>query len=250
MGKDKILLGARLYVGGYDFSGQGIEPGTLQDEMGRVPMYGWDQVTKWFIPSGRREVGIDGLQVHMDDTADTGTMTSIAAKPSAESATFAIGQNGAAPAAADPAYLVPPLQDGAQLSWNEERAVLSANFVMDSAKETANYDKPWGVVLLPLTALTASTNGTVVDLGAAGADGAAANLHITVSGPGDFAFVIEDSPTGAFGGEETTLITFDSDGSAVGGEFDSVSGAVLQYVRVKVTRTSGTCSAMIALTVN
>ena len=58
---------------------------------------------------------------------------------------------------------------------------------------------------------------------------------------------INPASTGAFGGEETDLITFSSDGSSATAEQGVVTGEVLQYTRFVATRTSGSCYVVCVL---
>ena len=82
------------------------------------------------------------------------------------------------------------------------------------------------------------------------AAGAVANLHVTATSSGDYAFTIEHSNTAAWGGEEATLMTFSADGSSVVSEQQTASGAVQQYIRFVATRTAGTVSVFCALALN
>jgi hypothetical protein len=100
------------------------------------------------------------------------------------------------------------------------------------------------VVLHPAVARSSTTNGTTVNHGAATSNGFQANLHVYAAG-GVWAFTIEHSTTGAFAGEQATLHTFTANGSAIASEHGSGTGAVRQYVRAVLTRTSGNASAVI-----
>ena len=69
-GKDKTLKCMRLHVGGYDLSGDARTFGTLDSTFWRADTTGWDESVYNFLSDGRRQVGISGLQVLMnDDTA-------------------------------------------------------------------------------------------------------------------------------------------------------------------------------------
>lgn len=247
-GKNKILRWFRLYVGGYDVSGDGRSIGSLENKFGEVDFSGWSETVYNYLSDGRRKVGITGFSAHMND-ATGGTITSLQDSPVAAAVT-AVWGDGAEPAVGDLAYLLPPLQVSDTISFDAGASVFNADFQPDTAQYDTDYDSPMGVVLMPLTSIGATTNGTEVDLGADGAAGAVASLHITATSSGDFAFTIEHSDTGAWGGEEATLITFSSDGSAIGSEFGTASGAVEQYLRFVATRTAGTVSVVCAIAVN
>lgn len=248
-GKNKILRWARLYAGGYDLSGDARHAlGSLDNSFEELDFTGWSEECRNYLSAGRRTVGIRGFQAALNDIAGQ-SIDVLTATPAVVAVTLAIG-DGAAPAAADMAYMLPPVQVKDAASFDAGVGIVTADFPFDASQLDANYNEPWGKVLLPLTALTDTTQGTAVDFGVAGATGAVATLHITVTAAGDYAFVIQDSATGAFGGEETTLITFVSDGSAVVSEFKTVAGAVLQHCRLVATKTAGTVSAFCSLAVN
>lgn len=248
-GKNKIITGVRLYVGGYNISNDVNGLGPLDYSVGEVELTGWGESHKSFLGDGQFAVGIRGIQAHLNDTTGQ-SLTALQSRPAASAATVAIGSGGAAPAAADLAYILPPIQISDPSSFSARAGQISGDLLADTSQVDANYKRPLGVVLYPLTSISATTDGTIVDLGAAGAAGCAANLHITATSSGDFAFTIEDSATGAWGGEETALLTFAADGSAIGSEFKTAAGAVLQYVRFVATRTAGTVSVFCALAVN
>lgn len=248
-GKNKLITGCRLYHGGYDLSGDVMGIGNILNSVGEVPLTGWSDTTKTALGDGQRTLGIMGFQCYMND--DTGkSATAIKAMPTATATGLFIGDAGAAPAANNIAYILPPLQLGDQSSFAGGAGIFTADFVPDQYQQSANYKTPWGRVLMPLTSISASTDGTVVNFGTDGAAGASAVLFVTATSSGDFAFVIEHSNTGVWGGEEATLITFSIDGSAVNSDFGTASGAIQQYVRLAATRTAGTVSVACAIALN
>lgn len=89
-----------------------------------------------------------------------------------------------------------------------------------------------GVVLENNTSVTADTDGSSVDNGAATSNGAVAHLHVTAySGFTSDAIIIEGSATGAFAGEETTIVTFTTV-TGLTSERVEVTGTVPRYLRV------------------
>lgn len=93
-------------------------------------------------------------------------------------------------------------------------------------------------MLTPPLAFTTSTNGSAFDGGAATAQGGIGTLHVLTAAASDlYAFTIEGSATGAFAGEQTTLLTFALNGSALGSERAAVSGAIPRWLRWKAVRT-------------
>jgi hypothetical protein len=103
---------------------------------------------------------------------------------------------------------------------------------------------PWGVVLHPETSLSATTNGTSIDNGAATTGGWHANLHTVASSGGTWAFTIEHSSDNS---NWSTLGTFTGDGSAIAAEYlTSADGVTVnRYVRFVATRTSGTVTPVV-----
>jgi hypothetical protein len=96
----------------------------------------------------------------------------------------------------------------------------------------------WGAALAVPVSFTNTTTGTVVNNGVATTKGGAAFLHILQAAASDtYTIILEGSATGAFGGEQTTLVTFGLNASALGSEYKALAGAVPQYVRFKATRT-------------
>jgi len=248
-GKNKILRWARMYVGGYDLSGDARHAlGSLDNSFEELEFTGWSESCRNYLSNGRRTVGIRGFQAALNDTAGR-SIDVLTATPAVVAVTLAIG-DGAAPVVADLAYLMPPVQVQDAASFDAGVGIVTADFPFDASQYDVDYDEPWGKVLMPLTSITETTNGTAVDFAVAGATGAVATLHVTATASGDYAFIIQDSATGAFGGEETTLMTFAANGSAVVSEMQTVTGEVLQYCRLQATRTAGTVSVFCAIAVN
>lgn len=92
-----------------------------------------------------------------------------------------------------------------------------------------------GVVLENNATLTATADGTANNNGAATSNGAVAHLHVTAwSGLTSDDIIIEGSATGAFGGEETTIVTF-TQVTGLTSQRVEVTGTVPQYLRVADT---------------
>lgn len=87
----------------------------------------------------------------------------------------------------------------------------------------------FGVSLADLAAVTADTNGTAVDGGAASSNGGVGHLHVTAfSGFSGAAVTIEDSANGSSGW--ATILTFTT-AAGVTGERVAITGAVRRYLR-------------------
>jgi len=246
-GKNKLLRFCRLYLGGYDLSGDSRTFGSLINEEDEADITGWSDTVENVLSQARRKYGVLGYQAMINDSAG-GSHPRLYAPPATHVLTLAMG-GGAAPAAGDMAYILPSVQLSAPISFAGGVGMVTSDFRYSAQSYSGNFRNPFGVVLMPLTALTATTSGTGVDLGTSAA-GWAATLHITVSSGGAWSYIIQYSATGAFAGEETTAGTFSADGSAVTAEFLTDTDDLDGYVRLRAVRTSGTCTIFSALARN
>jgi hypothetical protein len=247
-GKNKLTRYARLYAGGYDLSGDARTFSALQCGYDSVDMTGWSNDAKNYLANGGRMVGVEGFQALAND-ASTGSYTALNAAGKSIVASVFLG-GGAAPTYGDIAYLVSSVQMDAPMSWDGGAAAITASFMPSGAAYSASADMPLGVVLYPLTSISATTNGAIVDNGAASSLGAHANLHITATSSGNFAITVQASTTGSFAGEETTLMTFSITGSAINAERQTATGTVPRYLRLRAVRTAGTISLVCGLARN
>lgn len=95
----------------------------------------------------------------------------------------------------------------------------------------------WGIALTPPTSFSSSSSGNALDSGTASSQGGLACLHVlTATDTDSYRIRIEGSTRGAFDGEESTLATFDLDGSAIGSEQTKINGTIPRYTRWKATR--------------
>jgi len=242
MAKDFLVRHMRLCVGGYDLSGDSRAFSEAANAFNPIEIGGWNEPVKNYIP-GTRSVGLMGYQAILNDAAGR-SFAVLQAAENSNRLSLLFG-SGDAPAVNDPAYLLASVQMNDQASFASEIGVLTADFLPD-ASQAPDYE-PFGKVLLPETALSATGNGTSVDNLASSANGAHANLHILVSSGGTWALIIEHSVDNA---AWATLITFTSDGSAVASEHGTASGTVNRYTRFTYTRTSGTLTAVVTLARN
>ncbi len=241
-GKNKLQRFMRLYCGGYDLSGDARVLSSLDNKFAWVDLTGWSDAIRAGLADGQRQVGVRGFQALLNDAA-AGAFTALKNADNTQIVSVALG-SGTEPAVSDPAYLLASAQISDNAGWDGRAAAINADFVPDAAQANANAVRPWGKVLLPLTALAATTNGTAINNGAASTAGAHAQLHVLATAAGNFAFTLEHSTTGAFAGEEATLMTFTANGSAITAERQVAAGTVNQYVRFRAVRTGGTCSVV------
>lgn len=238
-GKNKTLRYTRMYVGPYDLSGDSRTFSALEYSTGEVPVNGWSEDANYlsdqvFVRS------VTGYQAIVND--DTGrSFDALAGAPNDHVVTVAIG-GGAAPAVSDLCYMLPAVQMSDQTALDGGVAVISADFMANAVNADANIRRPIGYVLLPLTALTATSTGTSVNNGAASLLGGYAHLHIFASDAGEWSCKVQHSANNV---DWSDLITFAADGSVIVAEAKSASGTINQYTRSLLTRTSGTMTAAV-----
>lgn len=245
-GKNKLLRGTRAYIGGYDLSGDVRTLASLDHSAEPVEFTGLSNTVTNFL-AGHKTVGVRGYQAYLND--DTGGASAIMQAQESHVCTIAIGSGGAAPVAGDMAYILPGVQLSDAAEFGAKAGLFTTDLPLDASAVDSNYKNPFGVMLFPLTAITATTNGSTIDQGAAYTNGGHATLHITAAGT-TWAFIIQQSATGAWAGEETTLLTFASVGGAIAGEWKSVSGNVARYLRFVATKTTGNVTVAAAWAVN
>jgi len=243
-GKDKILRWARVFYGGYDLSGDARTISSLENSFLEADITAWNEETRNYLSSGIHEVGVTGFQAIINDATNR-SLDQFKSASDSSRLTILFG-GGGEPAIPDPAYLLPSIQMSSSVSFENYVGVIQADFMSDAAQHDANTDNPMGVVLCN-QALSSTSSLASHDNGAGTTDGWSANLHVTATSSGDYAFVIEDSTNDS---DWATLGTFTSDGSAIGSEHLSGSGTVNQYARVTATRTGGTVTAVIAFARN
>lgn len=244
-GKDKIMRYARLYIGGYDLSGDSRNFSNAMATYGEVNITGWSELVNNFLADGHLQAGVMGYQAIMNDTAGRSLdQLQLAGDSQASQLSLCFG-GGGEPAVPDPAYLIPSIQLNDLVGFDGGAAVLSGvDFRADTAQYTANYAKPHGIVLRGPTSLGATltaSSANSADNGASSADGFIAHLHITATASGNFTFKIRHSADDSAWAD---LATFTADGSAVTSELQSGSGTVNQYVAFDAARVAGTVTAI------
>lgn len=239
-GKDKTLRYMRLHVGGYDLSGDARTFGTLDSTFGEADTTGWNETVYNYLSDGRRQVGISGLQVLMND--DTARGYTVLKDGGAAYPTTVFFGGGGEPTVPDPAYILPGIQlsdnaalDGAIFTMTAEMKFNAVNYAAGSGNPHA--------VTLSYGAKTATTTGTSHDNEAASTGGWSAILHVTASSGGTWEFKLQHSTDDS---SFADLATFTANGSAVTAEYKAAAGTVNRYVRLLETRTSGTVTTSCA----
>lgn len=236
-GKDKILRWARLYISGYDLSGDARTFGNLANGMGEIDRTGWNEAHKNFLGDDQRMVGISDLQVIFNDA--TGKSFDRLDTEADNSLIDIVFGGGGEPAIGDPAYMLRSEQIAAVANVDARLGVLNANFAADAGQYTAGAYNPFGVLLADAaTQITATISKASVDNEGSSALGGWANLHIITTASGDYAFKLQHSANDT-DWSDVTSGAFTIDGSAVADESIEFTGTVNQYVRLVATRTAG-----------
>lgn len=239
-GKNKLTRYMRIYVGGYDLSGDARTFDSLDCTYGEQDMSGWNDQVRKSLADQVLSVGIRGFQALMNDTANSGAFTLLKTPTGVTSKQVSIlFGGGAVPAAGDPSYALNGVDLQDSIALDGKAYIVRADFVPNPGYVLG---KPWGKVLMPSTSLTDTTNGTSINNGASSAKGGHANLHILATASGNFEFKIQHSANNV---DWATLGTvFTANGSAITSEHKAFTGTVNQYVRFVATRTGGTCTAV------
>lgn len=233
-GKNKLMRYVRLYVDGYDLSGDSRTFASLDNQMAEVDMTGWDDKIYKFLPNYRPTLGLRGYRAFMNDTAASGAHT-LFTTPGSAAMQFIMAFGGnAEPAVNDPGYGLSAVQLGDNHSFDAEAAVLDVDLI-PMAGEGSGDEKAYGIMSMPKTILTSSTDGTSHDGGAQSTNGWMALLQVFSTG-GVWTIEMEDSVND---GTFVNLGTFLSDGSAITGELLEGTGTVDQYTRLAASKTSG-----------
>ncbi len=238
-GKNKLLRWTRIYVGGYDLSGDARSFGSLDNGYEEADMTGWSEAQRNVLAAGGRMVGIRAFQALMNDLAGQ-SLPILQNAGVVERVSLHLGSL-AEPAIGDPAYLMPAVQMGDRVTWDGGAAALQGDFLPQGGIASPNIDQPWGHVLYPKTALAATTNGASINNGAASTKGGYALLHILASSGGSWTFKVQHSTNDV---AWVDLITFTANGSTITSELGSVAGTINQYARFQATRVSGTVTVL------
>jgi hypothetical protein len=108
----------------------------------------------------------------------------------------------------------------------------------------------WGAALAVPVSFTNSTNGSAMDNGASTPNGGIGALHVLTAAASDtYTITVEGSSTGAFAGEQTTVLTFTLNASALGSQSLSVLGTIPRYLRWKAVRV-GSAGNTVKIAVN
>jgi hypothetical protein len=183
---------ARVYINGYDMSGQAraIGPLGVEHEWGEYTAFS-DGIKNGML--GKTTFSAGELDVVLDTTATSGSHILLSAPPAISDIMVAIGM-GAAPAVGNPAFLIQSEQLSYHAVTDDVIVTANAGFSPTSNQaDTIAYNKAWGQFLHSNVAVTApnSANG--------GANGGAATtaggymMYQVLAGNGTATISIDDS---------------------------------------------------------
>lgn len=241
-GKDKLTRHMRIYVNGYDLSGDARTFSTLENAFGEADFTGWNEAVRNYLNDGHRMIGISGFQAIMND--DTGRAWDQLKTPDTAGRVSVCFGGGGAPAAGDPAYHLATREMRVPQGFDGPVVVLTADFVADQGQYDSNTNNPLGVVLRGATEISADVtagSSNSHDNGLSTANGWTAVLHVINTSSGNYTFTIEHSSDDS---AYSTLGTFTADGSTVTSEYLTGSGTVNQYVAFNAARTAGSCTVV------
>ena len=217
----------RLYVDQVDLSGVMRTIGAVGHTFMEEEVTGWSDGIVNFI-LGQANAFITGGQSVFDNTA-----LGAHAELSAQEEYLVSLHMGirAAPAVGDPAFASPLGQSNYVVAGDGPVVV---SFEMNGPNQDHTIpDKVWGQVLYPPTSISATTNGSSVDLLAASSNGIMAYLHITVADAGGtWTLKVQDSPDDSVWADS---ITFTADGQTILSEQGIDTASVDRYVRFQAT---------------
>lgn len=151
----------RVYVDGYDLSGDARQIGPLGLTYDEAELTGMSNAIKGYLPS-HASVSAGTLNAVLDNTATTGIHEVMSGAGVMRTLMVAVGMR-AEPAQGDPAFMGQFEQEG---YGKEVSGGVYVNIPFNSYSiraATLSYENPWGVLLRPKTATTAVNSAVGVD---------------------------------------------------------------------------------------
>lgn len=254
---------SRIYTGGYDASADGrhYRAGQTYKEVDATDLSANIQWKLPDIPETSADIAL------WFDNATSGAHTVLQTAGVGRVITIAMGER-AAPVAGDAVFATAlqhksyaaevevaggvgiatqfhgwPLAFGyAGALWDEP---IWDEFIWDGDDGAPAISHVWGRLLHADATEAATANGTILDNGAASANGALGILHILSSG-GLWNVIIQHD-TASNMATAATLMEFGGEGAQIQGEVQIASGTVNRYVRVRAVRTSGSLRFVAAI---
>ena len=218
----------QILVGGYDLTGD-LNRLAITDalDMYDVTVFG-DQVHRVLPGLRRRVIGHYGYF----DAAAGASHPLLKQVAVTGGISIFLGQNSA-PNAGDPAYSLDGIEGQYTVSPEINKTIAFGGVFAQRSGQGG-----WGVALAAQATFTDTTTGSVIDNGAASANGGNAFLHLLQAAPSDtYTFTVEGATDLAFTTGVVTLATFTLNASQVGSESVNIVGAIPQYTRFKAVRT-------------
>lgn len=230
----------RMWINEYELAAVTQQIGSVGVTYAETDVTAWnDRIGNYTL--GHPTAAITGYQGVFDNSNSAsagtgGSFTSLKTLDEDANITWAAGIRGFIEVG-DPAFFM-VAQAGAYTIEGTGGVLVRASFPKSTTQNDQNAF--WGKALIKRVAggISSTTTFAVLDLGAAADNGILLPLHVYGTLSGNFSFVVKQSTTGAFAGEETTLHTYTLDGSAVGFELANKTSAD-RYLRFTATRTGG-----------
>lgn len=232
-GKNKLEKYARIYVDGYNMSGDARSFSSVGSAYGEVDMTGWSNTSRQWLTDKHLTAGIEGLQAHFNDTASSGSFDLLKDSAAGKEVALLFGGN-AEPEFGDPMYMLAAAQMSANSTFDSQAGILNATFRAD----VVDYNEwPWGHILHPETNISITTTGSTLDNGVASTNGWHAMLHLVdADAGGAWTLKVRHSTDDI---SYSDLGTFTSTGTAITSEHIGAVGTVNRYVLVEFTKGSG-----------
>ena len=148
----------RVYIDGYDLSGDARSVGPLIQTYDEADLTGFSHAVKGALP-GHAMVGIGTLNATLNDTADVGIHAVMSGSGVMRTIMIPQGMR-AAPVAGDPVYMG-EFEQTSYTADPQTGVYINATFNNSSARASSFlYDKPWGVLLHANSAATAANTAT------------------------------------------------------------------------------------------
>lgn len=223
----------RVYVDGYDLSGDARAIGPLALTYDEADLTGLSNAIKGYLP-GHAQVSAGTLNAVLDNTATTGIHEVLSTAGGARTIMVAIGMR-AEPAQGDPVFMGEFEQSG---YGKETSGGVYVNIPFESSSSRASviaYDNPFGVLLKAKAAVTAVNSSTGVDdYGASTAFGGYMTYHV-FAGNGTATIKVQHASTNSDG-------SFADLGGCTTGSIDCSS---VKYGRVATTAKTTTVNRYI-----
>lgn len=232
----------QVFIGGYDFSGLSNNIAELKVASEPVDYTAYSDGWNNFLLN-RAMIAMTGYKGWFNVTS-AGVINYAQNTNGAKVVSVALGILGTV-AVGDPCFSAKLMQNKFYAKPELAGGIpVEADYENGSGDSDVAVTHAWGDVLKINALISSTTTGSIIDAGAASTFGGAGYLHVLAAG-GTWSIEIRQS-TDNFGANDTNLLTFTADGTAITAEQKPVTGSVARYLRYKATRTSGNLTAFIS----